>query len=237
MSSKTKSRIYFSSETEEAIIAYNSSNDESFKRKIYRNSIRTPLRSLTEAVIHKYKYYKTGIEFADLIDDCEGFLVIQFSKLRPDKGKAFSYLTVILRNYLTAQSKKTSRVHSIPIEIDNDWFVDDNMHYQYREAFLPRNASEIGEENEEIDLFINKLMNAIQILIEFPQESITEKDKIVFDALISTVKYHKVIGIFNKKYLLFILREITGLKTKSISQSLKKLEGFYADFKKKYLRI
>lgn len=229
-------KIYFGKDVENAIIRYNKSNSMEEKNRIYNESIRKPLRTLIEAVIHRYKYYKTGLNFDTLIDDSEGFLMLQFHKMIEGKGKAFSYLTVILRNYLTALSKKSySRAKTLTTDIEDDWYVDDNIDIEYKIDHENRDTIKSIVENKDTDLFIKELIDGIRDRIKEGYPPYTKKDIIVFDALIFVLKNRNIFEILNKKYLLYILREITGYKTKAISSSLKKLGDFYESLKRKHL--
>jgi len=53
---------YFTSETEDAIIAYNKSNDPEEKSKIYDEHIHYAFFKLTQNIIHTFKFYHTEVE-------------------------------------------------------------------------------------------------------------------------------------------------------------------------------
>jgi len=229
-----KKNIYFPKETEETIIAYVSLQDKQLRDRFYVTCIRVPIRLLIEAVIHRYKFHNTGLDHIDLIDDCEGFLLTHYPKYNPSKGRAFSYFTVILRNYLQHLTKKYNGKTSSNYELDDDWFIHENLDPNFKLIF--QNNNKVGEsvEIQDTNLFINKLIEVVKERCNDGYPTCTNKDQIVYEALLLILEYYPVLEIFNKKYLLFLIREITNLKTKAISISLKKLGSLYDATKKEY---
>jgi len=55
-------KIYFTKDTENAIIAYNKSDSEEEKQKLYHTKIHYPFFKLTENIIHTYKFYYTEVD-------------------------------------------------------------------------------------------------------------------------------------------------------------------------------
>lgn len=230
-----KNRIYFNKDTENAVVKYNTLEKSPERRRLYTTSIRGPLRQLIEAVIHRYKYYNTGIEFRTLVDDCEGFLILQFPKVNIEKGKVFSYLTVVLRNYLTAQSKRNQKNNQRTTDIDDDWYVNDNLEVNYELREKSKDVIDLLVNSHDTSLFITELVETVQDRIAMGYPPYTPKDITVFEALVLVLEHKDILEILTKKYLLYILREITGYKTKAISSSLKKLHEDYHDLKEKHL--
>lgn len=217
-------------------MAYVQAKDENLRRKIYMSSVRSPLRQLIQAVIHRYKYYKTGMDLNTLVDDSEGFLLMQFPKMKPNKGKAFSYFTVVLRNYLTALSKKQTKGDRTMVDIENDWYVNDNAHASVK---LEQSINDVedGVENKDYKLFIEEVIETLRMNIAEGYPPHTPKDVAVYDALATVLQNYKIFEITNKKYFLYLMREITGMKTKAISGSIRKLGEQYADLKKYLFEI
>ena len=55
-------RRYFTQETEDAIIKYNSTSDPVIKNKIYEEDIHYPFFKLTQNIIHTFKFYNTDVD-------------------------------------------------------------------------------------------------------------------------------------------------------------------------------
>lgn len=235
MNTKKKTTVYFGKEVENAINLYNTLSSEEEKRRLYIRSIRTALRTLIEAVIHRYKYYHTELDFPSLVDDSEGFLIMQFPKVNTSKGKAFSYLTVILRNYLTALSKKNYKQEKLLSGIDDEWYVNENINHMVQ--LEQDNKLEKITETYDMELFIDELIIMLKTKIKIGYPPYTKKDIVIFNALILVFQNRGILEVLNRKYLLYLLRENTGYKTKAISTSIHKLEEDYNAIKSRYFEI
>ena len=59
-----------------------------------------------------------------LRDDCKNWLITILNKFDPDKGsKAFTYFSVVSKNWFIAQVKKTSKKSKKEVHID-DFYLD-----------------------------------------------------------------------------------------------------------------
>ena len=56
MPRKAKSKQYFTKDTEDAIIEYNSTEDQRIKDKVYRDRIKPAFDKLAEIVYNKWKF-------------------------------------------------------------------------------------------------------------------------------------------------------------------------------------
>ena len=54
---KKKSKVYFGQHTQDAIIEYNASDNNSERNKIYTDRIHAAFDKLCENIIHTYKFY------------------------------------------------------------------------------------------------------------------------------------------------------------------------------------
>ena len=58
---KKKSKNYFTIDTENAILEYNSEQDPSIRSRIYEKNIHYPFFKLTQNIIHTFKFYNTEV--------------------------------------------------------------------------------------------------------------------------------------------------------------------------------
>ena len=56
------SKNYFTQETEDAIVAYNTSTDFEERSRIYSDKIHYAFFKLTQNIIHTFKFYNTEVE-------------------------------------------------------------------------------------------------------------------------------------------------------------------------------
>jgi hypothetical protein len=105
---KAKSKNYFTSETDKAIILYNNTEDTKIKSKIYEQFIHYPFFKLTENIIHTFKFYYTEVdEIEHLQHEVITFLLSKIHLFNPDKGaKAYSYFGTITKRYLIISNQK-----------------------------------------------------------------------------------------------------------------------------------
>ena len=82
--------------------------------------------------------------------------------------------------------------------------------------------------------FWEELNNFVNILLNNPHVIKNENDKKVLLAVKNIVEAPEEIEILNKKAIYLYLRELTGLNTKQIANTLKKIRIEYAVFVKKW---
>ena len=98
---KPKTKQYFTKETENAILLYNLLEDEIERNKLYDAEIKYPFDKLVENIIHTFKFYHFDIPYEDVKHEVIAFLNEKIHKYTdPSKGKAFSYFSIIAKNYL-----------------------------------------------------------------------------------------------------------------------------------------
>ncbi len=63
---RTNSRVYFTKETQQAIVDYNNSDDLAEREIIYREGIEYPLDKLAENIINRFKFPYMDSSFTDV---------------------------------------------------------------------------------------------------------------------------------------------------------------------------
>jgi hypothetical protein len=114
---KPKSKQYFTAETEDAINAYNQSTDYSERDRIFSQHIYKPFYKIAEVVYNKYKISYMG-EPRDAMMDCVVWMLDQIAKFKGEKGRAFSYFTIIARNYYFQNSSANYKDLKKELHID-----------------------------------------------------------------------------------------------------------------------
>ena len=62
MPRKKSKANYFTKETEDYIVKYNTSTDDEYRAKIFTDHIYLPFYKLSENIIHTFKFYYTDVE-------------------------------------------------------------------------------------------------------------------------------------------------------------------------------
>ena len=107
--SKPQSRRYFTQETEDAIVKYNSSTDFEERSQLYAEFVHWPFYKLTENIIHTFKFYYTdGVDnLEDLQHEIMTFLLSKIHLFKPERGaKAYSYFGTIVKRWLIVYNQK-----------------------------------------------------------------------------------------------------------------------------------
>jgi hypothetical protein len=144
-------------------------------------------------------------------------------KYDPNKGsKAFSYFSVITKNWFIHKVKRQQKKNRREIDFET-------LPKKYEEEFLSTDESYLTyrEEGEFWSLFYGELRS-------WDESQMKENDLKVYKAINILFESKDDIDIFNKKAIYLYLREITGLNTKQIVNSLKKFRKKYIVFKQEW---
>ena len=97
---KKKSKIYFGSAAQEAIIEYNASTSEKERNIIYKERIKYPFEKLAENILNTFKFSYFDIPKEDVKKEVVSVLIEKIHMYKPDKGRAFSYFSIVAKNHL-----------------------------------------------------------------------------------------------------------------------------------------
>ena len=216
---RRKKNHYFTKDHENAIIAYTKTVCTRERTELYVNWIQPAFNEMVDKIVFTYKF--TNLPNIDhLRDECKIWLMTILDKFDPSKGaKAFSYFSVITKNWFIHKVKKQQKRNKREINFDN-------ISKSYEEEFLSTTESYVSnrEEEEFWKLFYKELKS-------WDASQMKENDLKVYKAIIVLFESKEDIEIFNKKAIYLYLREITGLNTKQIVNSLKKFRKKYSYFK------
>jgi DNA-directed RNA polymerase specialized sigma24 family protein len=215
-----KNTQYFTQDTEDAIVLYNSLIDQTERDILYRTRIHYAFFKLTENIIHTFKFYYTEVDnIEDLQHEVITFLLSKLHLFNPEKGaKAYSYFGTIAKRYLINSNNKNykKRVEKAPVSE-----IESNENFSYR----------IDEGSES-----DKLINFIDQYVEYCTDNINElfpkkTDAQIADAILELFRKRESIDVFNKKALYIYIREIIDAKTPKITKIADRL---YDIFKQHY---
>ena len=217
-------RLYFTQVHEDAIIEYNNSIDSKRRSYLYEYLIYPALNEMVDKIVYTYKF-NTLPNISDLQQDCKVWLVTILHKYNPDKGsKAFSYFSVITKNWFIAQVKKNNKKNKREISLDQHLSMDK---IGGTELYAEDEYYRLQERQEFLEL-LKKEIESWDTVTMRPNE------KKVYEAIKTLIANAEKLEIFNKKAIYLYLREITGLNTKQIVAQLSKMREKYHDFKSRY---
>lgn len=214
--------MYFTQEHEDAIVEYCSTEDLKKRDVLYRDMIQPVFSQMVDKIVFTYRFTSLP-DIDDLRDECKVYLTTILGKFDPAKGsKAFSYFSVVTKNWfihkVKKHKKKLEREVSLDVaELDPDiHFVDKQESYQSKRL------------RQEMLEHLKKEMESWAVDFE------KEKEKKVYDAVMMLFDSADEIEIFNKKAIYLYLRELTGMNTKQIVSQLNKMKKRYREFRKNW---
>ena len=202
---KKPKNYYFNQTTENAIIRYNKTDDARLKNTIYSQHIAYPFDKLAENIIHTFKFYYFDVPSEQVKHEVVSFLVMNMHKFQEGKGKAFSYFSIVAKNYLILHNNKNYKNYKIHDKMD---VLDYGSNI--REA---QDRYEVANFNREY----------VEQMLDYWEENLPnifrrQKDIFVADAVLEMFRRRQNIENFNKKALYILIREMTGSKTQHITR-------------------
>tara|TARA_R100001443_G_C3344786_1_gene175334 strand:- start:239 stop:787 length:549 start_codon:yes stop_codon:yes gene_type:complete len=177
---------------------------------------------MVDKIVFTYKF--TNLPNCEILrDECKIWLMTILDKYDPSKGsKAFSYFSVITKNWFIHKVKRQQKRNKREVDYEN-------ISKKFEEEYLSTNESyeSMREEDEFWKLFYTELRS-------WDVDNMKENDLKVYKAITILFESKDDIEIFNKKAIYLYLREITGLNTKQIVNSLKKFKKRYYLFRNEW---
>jgi hypothetical protein len=200
-----KNKMYFTQDTEDAIIAYNKSISDRERNQLYKDRIQYPFEKLAENILNTFKFTYFDVPKEDVQCEVVAILIQKIHMFKEGKGKAFSYFSIVAKNYLILNNnsnykrfKKTSLLSEMP----ESWNPENDFY-----------ESERGDEyNEFKDLMLTYWdLNLTNVFTK-------KRDVQIADAVLELFRRSQNIENFNKKHLYLLIREMTDCKTHYITK-------------------
>ena len=224
MPRKRKSKIYFGIATQDAIIEYNKTKDPRVRNQIYKEQIQYPFEKLAENVLNTFKFSYFDVPKEDVMNEVVSVLIQKIHMYKEGKGKAFSYFSIVAKNYLILNNnsnykryKKTDLLSQMP------------------ETWNPENDFYDTQQGDEFSEFK-------ELMLQYWDKNLTKvftkkRDIQIADAVLELFRRSQFIENFNKKHLYLLIREMTDCKTHYITKVVnvmkehqKKMLNDYLDY-------
>jgi len=220
--SKNKKNYYFTQVHEDAIVEFARIEDQERREELYKNLIGPAFNELVDKIVYTYKF--TTLPNCDVLrDDCKIWLTTILDKFDPSKGsKAFSYFSVITKNWFIHKVKKNA------IQAKREIYYEDlskELEYKY---VTDDNSYEDRRQDKEFWEYLYGEIRSWNVIKMKPNE---EK---VYKAIIVLFESVDDIEIFNKKAIYLYIRELTGLNTKQVVNNLNKMREKYRLWKENW---
>lgn len=225
-------RMYFTQETEDAIIAYNAEENLDLREQIFRDKIHQPLQKLVENVFNtfKFSYFETGPQ--DVQKECLTHLVANMHKFDPNrqskinpnqKTKAFAYFSIIAKHYLILLNNTNYKKFNQNVEISED-----------------RDENTVQLQQDDKYYAQQEMSDFIRLIIEFWEKNVhkiftKQRDLNIANAVVELFRNSERIDAFNKKALYLYIREMAMCKTQQITKVINKMKQYQDNLQKSYL--
>jgi len=211
MARKKKSKIYFGTAAQDAIVEYNSTTDPILRNKIYKERIQYPFEKLAENILNTFKFSYFDVPKEDVMNEVVSVLIQKIHMYQEDKGRAFSYFSIIAKNHLILHNNgnyKRFKNTSLLSEMPETW----NPENDFNEV---QTTNEYHEFKELMLKYWDKHLTRV----------FTKKRDIqIADAVLELFRRSQYIENFNKKHLYLLIREMTDCKTHYITKVVNEMK-------------
>jgi|3_EtaG_2_1085321.scaffolds.fasta_scaffold136072_2 hypothetical protein len=212
---KQRKNMYWGPVEEEAIKEYIIEPSIGKRHKVYSSTIEPAFRKLIENIFYTFSFNRTLKGLENIEHELLVHLYERIGKFDINRGaKSFSFFGTICKNWLIQQSNIAKRKVTL----------DDADQTQYIHS-ISQDFYESEKKNSLDTEFIGEFTER---LIEFRDNSNNLDDVAVTDIIINLLQNYPMFNIYNKKQVYLYLREGTGLPTRKITSSLKKIKLLYA---------
>jgi hypothetical protein len=217
--------MYFTQETENAVVEYNNETNQDKRNQIYNTRIRYPFEKLVENVFNTFKFSYFEIGPLDVQKETVAHLVANIQKFEAGKGKAFSYFSIIAKHYLIA--------------LNNSTYKRFNQHVDISEERDDHTVQLQCEDKHFKDMELNEFM---RLMVEFWENNVNkiftkQRDLDIANAVIELFRRSDRLESFNKKALYLYIRDISSCKTQQITKVINKMKQYQSNIQRSYTNI
>jgi len=229
---KNVSRMYFTQETEDAIILYNKETNQDVREKIFREQILHPFQKLVENVFNtfKFSYFETGPQ--DVQKECLTHLVANMHKFDPSrksktdpnkKTKAFAYFSIIAKHYLILLNNTNYKKFNQNVEISEER-DEHTVQLQAHDKYYAQ----------------QEMSDFIRLIVDFWEKNVDkiftkQRDLNIANAVVNLFRNSERIDAFNKKALYLYIREMASCKTQQITKVINKMKQYHDNIQRSYI--
>jgi len=202
---KRKNKMYFTPINEKAIVAYNKEKSEVKRNKVYSEHIHYPIWKLAQNIINRFKFPYMDGSTEDKQFEVIAFLLQKLNKYTENKGRAFSYFSIVAKNYCIQTNNKAYKM----LKSKTDLLAVDKQRNITNEITTSDRQDSL---KDFMDLFIIKYDEEVET--RYSKQS----DKKIAYAVLELFRRRENIEKYNKKALYVLIREMTNEKTQDISK-------------------
>ncbi len=217
---KELKNYYFNKETEQAIVDYNNTDDQIKKNYLFNNYINEAFNKLAEYWINDLRFYFPGITVQETQNKTVSHLLEKMPHYDRNSGRAFSYFTVISKNFL--------------INISREHYSYLKLHESLNDAdFLYEEDNPLAVEEKVI--FFEKIIDYLENNLDFFFTKTRPEYRIAL-TLLDILRNRDRLTILNKKAIYLTIREILPtIESIQITHVVAKFKSIYKTIASNYL--
>lgn len=215
--------MYFTQDTENAVIEYNNEEDAEKRDILYNERIRYSFEKLVENIFNTFKFTYFETSPLDVQKETVAHLVANLNKYQQDKGKAFGYFSIVAKHYLIFHNNNNYKRFKQNVDI-SDTPSETTVCLQVEDPYY---------KNTEMAEFM-------KMMIDYWEKHVgkiftKQKDLNIANAVIELFRNSDRIDAFNKKALYLYIREISSCKTQQITKVINKMKQYQNTITKSYI--
>ena len=222
-SPQKSSNVYFTADTEAAIIAYNNAEDSREKDRIYTEHIQAAFAKIAENVYNTFKFSYADVSPLEIQKQAISHMVANIDKYEQGKGKAFSYFSIVAKNWFILDNNTTYRRFKKHVEICEQTGEAGEF------VVEPEHEKRESETREFIQLMVDYWDKNVHKMFN------KEKDLKIAYAVIEIFRNSDRIDVYNKKALYLYIREIADCQTQKITKVINKMKAAQKNITEEYL--
>ena len=220
---KSGEKMYFTSDTEKSIIQYNNEKNMDIRNEIYEEEIKPCFDKLVENVFNTFKFTYFDNSPIEIQKETIAHLVANMHKFEEGKGKAFSYFSIVAKNYLIFHNNNNYKRFNQHVDI-SDTPSDTTVCLQTTDSY-----------HDELET-----SEFMKLMVDYWEKNIgkiftKQRDLNIANAVIELFRNSDRIDSFNKKALYLYIREISSCKTQQITKVINKMKQYQNTITKSYL--
>lgn len=219
---KNTPKMYFTQDTENAIIKYNKEINDELRNKIFEEHIKYPIEKLVENIFNTFKFTYFDIGALDVQKETIAHLVSNIHKFEEGKGKAFSYFSIVAKNYLIFHNNNNYKRFNQQVNI-SETPSESSVCLQTNDSYY---------KDVELDEFMKMMIKYWELNVS--KIFTKERDLLIANAVVELFRNYKRIDCFNKKALYFYIREMSDCRTQQITKVINKFKSHQDNITKLY---
>tara|TARA_Y100000310_G_scaffold193227_1_gene193191 strand:- start:517 stop:1266 length:750 start_codon:yes stop_codon:yes gene_type:complete len=222
---KSGSKLYFTKDTQAAIVKYVGITDTKEREELYKTEIMPAYNKLVENLINIYGF-SGNCTYEELKNDCVTFLYEVMQKFDNSRGtNAFSYFNVVAKNWLIVKSKKRAKNSKRIVSLDDSTKLTTPEKQAIEEYKILSPQDEIMSKSE--------LMRGImKTLFEIKSRLKNQNELLCIASIITIFENIDDIDLLNKSAVLLYIKELSGLNQKQLTTTLHSIKKHYRELKK-----